>query len=94
MIWGVPLFLETPKCWGNPPLWIFFEAKGICPNARGGVCPETFTMAKDPKANAVGEKKQLTDETLDLINSRKFQNIFSESGGLMVMKCDESHDNE
>ena len=45
------------KCWGNPPQNLFSRLTEFAPrNARGGGRPETFTMAKDLKANAVGEK--------------------------------------
>jgi len=48
------------KCSGNPPQNLF--RKGFAPkNNNGEVCPETFTMATDPKANAVREKNRFKE---------------------------------
>ena len=45
---------------GEPSTEPFSRPTGFAPrNARGGVCPETFTMAKDPKANGWGKNSMM-----------------------------------
>ena len=45
---------------GEPSTEPFSRPTGFAPrNARGGVCPKTFTMAKDPKANGWGKNSMM-----------------------------------